>query len=109
MSRLATGDGGTGAVCVTGHGAPHVRYGPHAARRRPCLITIDRSPTPLIVDSLRLGIVSLDDGTVTALGIAGTNPYYVASGHIVFGRPGGLVFSVPFSCAKAPSPARPGS
>jgi Tol biopolymer transport system component len=54
----------------------------------------------LVVDSLRLGIVSLTDGTVTDLELSGANPYYVATGHIVFGRPGGLVFVAPFSLRK---------
>jgi serine/threonine-protein kinase len=42
-------------------------------------------------------VVSLSDGSVTNLGIQGTNPHYVAPGRIVFGRAGGLVFSAPFS------------
>ena len=64
------------------------------------LITIDGSPSPGIVDSLRLGVVSINDGTVTDLGVPGTNAYFVASGHILFGRAGGLVFSAPFSLRK---------
>jgi hypothetical protein len=44
--------------------------------------------------------VSLADGELTDLGVSGTNPYYVASGHIVFGRPGGLLFAAPFSLRK---------
>jgi serine/threonine protein kinase/Tol biopolymer transport system component len=100
---LATGEGRNGrrllsADTARGHyrySWPHVLPGGNRA-----LITIDRSPVSLIVDSLRLGVVSLTDGAVTELELSGTNPYYVATGHIVFGRPGGLVFAAPFSLRK---------
>jgi serine/threonine-protein kinase len=61
------------------------------------LVTIDRSRVANVLDSLRLGVVSLEDGSVTDLGVDGTNAYYVASGHLVFGRVGGVVLSAPFS------------
>jgi serine/threonine-protein kinase len=65
------------------------------------LVTINRAPgNALIVDSLRLGVVALSSGTVTDLGIYGTNPHYVPTGHIVFGRSGNLVFVAPFSLRK---------
>ncbi len=65
------------------------------------LIVVDRAPVSgVIVDSLRLALVSLKTGEVRDLGVAGTNPYYVASGHIVFGRSGGLVFAAPFSLRR---------
>ena len=72
------------------------------------LVTLDRSRAGLIVDSLRLGVVSLADGTVTDLGLVGTNSHYVPSGQIVFGRAGGLVFVAPFSLrSRTPTgPAR---
>jgi len=60
------------------------------------LVTLNRAPT-LIVDSMRLGVVDLRTGATTDLGIYGTNAHYVATGHIVFGRAGGLVFAAPFS------------
>ncbi len=49
------------------------------------------------VDSMELGVVSLKDGSVTRLGIAGTNAHYVPSGHIIFGRVPGLLMVAPFS------------
>jgi len=64
------------------------------------LIAIDRARGGLLVDSLQLGIVSLSDGRITDLGVAGTNPYYVSSGHVLFGRPGGLLYAAPFSLRK---------
>ena len=65
------------------------------------LVTINRAPgAALIVDSLRLGVVSLKTGVVTDLGVYGTNAHYVSTGHIVFGRTGNLVFVAPFSLRK---------
>jgi eukaryotic-like serine/threonine-protein kinase len=61
------------------------------------LITLDANPDGLVVDSLRLAVVTLSDGSITELGVVGTNPHYAAPGRIVFGRAGGLVFSAPFS------------
>jgi len=61
------------------------------------LISLNRSSSLAVVDSLRLGVVSLTDGTITDLGLVGTNPHYVGTGHVVFGRAGGLVFAAPFS------------
>jgi serine/threonine-protein kinase len=43
-----------------------------------------------------LAAVGLKDGLVTRFGIRGTNPRYVATGHILFGRVGGSVSAVPF-------------
>jgi len=64
---LATGDGRDGRRLLSPDTPrrmyryfwPHMLPGGDRA-----LITIDRSPGPLIVDSLRLGLVSLNDGTV---------------------------------------------
>ena len=65
------------------------------------LVTINRAPGAApIVDSLRLGVVSLSTGAVTDLGVYGTNAHYVSTGHIVFGRSGNLVFVAPFSLRK---------
>ena len=64
------------------------------------LVSIDRARFSNVVDSLRLGVVSLKDGTVTGLEMAGTNATYVPSGHVVFGRPGGILLAAPFSLSK---------
>jgi hypothetical protein len=100
---IATGDGRDGRLLLkpdTARGIyrylwPHVLPGGDRA-----LIVIDRSPAPLVVDSLMLAVVSLTDGTVSELGVPGTNPYFVASGHILFGRAGGLVYAAPFSLRR---------
>ena len=74
------------------------------------LVTINRAPGgALIVDSLRLGVIALGNGTVTDLGVYGTNAHYVATGggHLVFGRAGNLVFVAPFSLRKRAITGRP--
>jgi WD40-like Beta Propeller Repeat len=100
---LGTGEGRDAKRIAKPDSARHIyRYrwpevlpgGTHA------LVTIDRFPTANVVDSLGLAVVSLSDGTVTELGVFGTNPHYVEPGRIVFGRAGGLVFSAPFSLRR---------
>jgi eukaryotic-like serine/threonine-protein kinase len=71
---------------------PHILPGGQHA-----LVAVDVSPSPNVVDSLRLAVVSLRDGTATELGVAGTAPKYVAPGYIMFARAGGRVFVAPFS------------
>ena len=53
-----------------------------------------------VIDSARLGIVSLADGSFTDLGVSGVSPRYAAPGYVLFARPGGLLFAAPFSLAK---------
>jgi serine/threonine-protein kinase len=74
---------------------PHILPGAEYA-----LVVLDRAVGGNLVDSLRLGVMSLRDGSISDLGVAGTDPQYSATGHIVFGRAGGLVFAAPFSLAK---------
>ncbi len=74
---------------------PHILPGAEYA-----LVVLDRAIGGNLVDSLRLGVVSLRDGSVSDLGVAGTDAQYSATGHIVYGRAGGLVFAAPFSLAK---------
>ena len=50
--------------------------------------------------TMRLAIVSLDDGKVRDLGITGFDARYVSSGHLVFAREGDLLFTVPFSLRR---------
>jgi hypothetical protein len=65
------------------------------------LVTINRAPgAAFVLDSNRLGVVDLKSGKVTDLGVPGMNAHYVSSGHILFGRKGGLVFVTPFSLRK---------
>ena len=68
------------------------------------LVTIDRSPGANVPDSLVLGVVSLKDGLVTELNLAGSNPHYAEPGSLVFGRSNGrgigLVLAAPFSVAS---------
>jgi len=62
------------------------------------LVALSRTRVGAPLDSMHLGLVSMNDGAVTDLGVNGTNPHYVASGHIVFARgTGGLVLAAPFS------------
>jgi eukaryotic-like serine/threonine-protein kinase len=48
-------------------------------------------------DSSRIGVISLRDGRLVDLGIAGMNASYVSPGHIAFARGGGQLLTVPFS------------
>ena len=78
------------------YGWPEVLPGANYA-----LVTINRAPgAALVVDSMRLGVVSLSTGAVADLGVYGTNAHYVSTGQIVFGRAGNLVFVAPFSLRK---------
>ncbi len=86
---LATPDTATGVYALKW---PHVLPGGKYA-----LVAMDRARTGSVPDSLRLGVISLKDGSIRDLDLPGTDPKYVATGHIVFGRAGGLVFSTPFS------------
>ena len=100
---LGTGEGKDARRVAKPDSARHIfRYrwpevlpgGTHA------LVTIDRNPSGMVVDSLRLAVVSLPDGAIADLGVAGSNPHYVEPGRIVFGRAGGLVYSAPFSLRR---------
>jgi serine/threonine-protein kinase len=53
-----------------------------------------------VIDSARLGVVSLTDGTFEDLGVQGTFARYAAPGYIVFGRAGSEVWAAPFSARK---------
>ena len=64
------------------------------------LVTIDRALLSGDLDSLFLGIVSLKNGSLSELGVPGTDARFVPSGHILFGRKGGEVYAAPFSLSK---------
>jgi len=83
------------AAGVYGLKWPHILPGAEYA-----LVVLDRAVGGNEVGSLRLGVMSLRDGSISDLGVAGTDPQYSATGHIVFGRAGGLVFAAPFSLSK---------
>ena len=61
------------------------------------LVTLDRSALSGEIDSLYLAVMSIADGKVNPLGVRGSDARYLASGHIMFGRPGGEVGLAPFS------------
>jgi serine/threonine-protein kinase len=44
----------------------------------------------------QLAVVTLNDGKMTRLGVQGSNPRYVPTGHILFGRSDGSVYALPF-------------
>ena len=43
-----------------------------------------------------LAVLDLDTGTVTRLGLAGTRPRYVSTGHVIYGADDGVLSAVPF-------------
>jgi serine/threonine-protein kinase len=75
----------------TGYARPHLLPGSRAA-----LLEIRRGP----VDSTQIGAVRVTNGEVIRLGVAGLNPRYVSSGHIVFGRLDGSLAAVPFDAKR---------
>jgi eukaryotic-like serine/threonine-protein kinase len=75
------------------YGRPQLLPGGKAA-----LITIWKGSFTL--ESAELGVVTLEDGRVTELGIRGTGPVYTASGHVLFGRSDGGIFAAPFSLRR---------
>ena len=79
---------------VRAYGWPDVLPGSKDA-----LITITRSGGSA-PDSNRIGVVSLADGHVTDLGLAGTGPRYAAPGYIVFATAGGSLWAAPFNPGK---------
>ena len=54
----------------------------------------------VVLDSARLGVVSLTDGTFEDLGVPGTFARYASPGYIVFGRAGAEIWAAPFSARK---------
>ena len=69
------------------HMAPFVLPGGHA---------VVFTARATLMETDELAVAHLDDGKFERLGIAGSNPRYVASGHLLFGRADGTVFAVPF-------------
>ncbi len=88
-AKVATGDKSRGIYGVSWPGL--LPGSTHAL----VSLTTTRSGPP--VDSMRLGVVSLADGTVIDLGVRGTFARYVSSGHILFVRRPGLLMVAPFS------------
>jgi eukaryotic-like serine/threonine-protein kinase len=52
------------------------------------------------LENAELGVVRLRDGSVRPLGVYGSNPQYVRSGHVLFARADGTVFAAPFSLRR---------
>ena len=100
---IATADGGPARPLAspdTAHGVYSLRWPSMLPGGAYALVSIDRARFANVVDSLRLGVVSIEDGTITDLGMPGTNATYVPPGQVVFGRPGGLLMAAPFSLSK---------
>jgi serine/threonine-protein kinase len=53
-----------------------------------------------VADSAELAVVSLDDGSITPLGVRGFAPRFAAPGFILFGRSGDVVYAAPFSLSR---------
>ena len=59
-------------------------------------ILFARSPDRLVASRAELAALSLDTGEVKTLGLTGTSPRYVRTGHLVFATADGSVLAVPF-------------
>ena len=57
-------------------------------------------------ESAQVAVMSLETGVVRTL-VHGTNPWFVPSGHIVFGRPGGSLWAVAFDVDQLEVVGRP--
>jgi serine/threonine-protein kinase len=51
-------------------------------------------------DADQLALVSMRDGSVTRLGLSGKSAHYLASGHLMIAREGGVAYVVPFSLRR---------
>lgn len=54
----------------------------------------------LTPDEYDVALLDLDNGDVRSLGLSGSNPRYLPTGHILFARQGGMVLAVPFDLAS---------
>lgn len=73
----------------TSHRWPHVLPG-----GKHLLLTIKTADIATFDDAL-IGLLSLEDGSVSILATGGSDPHYIASGHILYGR-GYQLFTLPF-------------
>ena len=66
--------------------------------RWPAILPGGKSAIVTRVDDsgLHLAVLTLGSGAVRSLGVDGTNPYFVESGFLVFGRPDGILRAAPF-------------
>ena len=69
------------------HTSPYVLPGGEAV-----VFTVRRT----LMETDELAVVRLADGKFERLGINGSNPRYVSTGHLLFGRNDGTVYAVPF-------------
>jgi serine/threonine-protein kinase len=72
---------------------PHLLPGSQAA-----LVAFWKEGISLI--EARLGVVKLSDGSIVDLGVPGTNPRYLPTGHVVFGRSDGSVYCMAFDVGR---------
>ena len=93
----ASGDGGEPEALTTlngelgelGHYWPSIIPG----RQAVLFVITERRGPPL---NPQLAVLALDTGDVTRLGLDGTSPRYVSTGHLVYGVMDGSVWAVPF-------------
>src|SRR5688500_3528161 len=52
------------------------------------------------VANARLGAVRIESGEIIDLGIEGASPWYLPTGHLVFGRNGNVLYGAPFDAKK---------
>ena len=52
------------------------------------------------MSTVRLALVEVESGSVTDLGVGGSNPHYVSTGHLVFGHADQALMAVPFDLGR---------
>ena len=52
------------------------------------------------MSTVRLALVEVESGSVTDLGVGGSNPQYVSTGHLVFGHADQALMAVPFDLGR---------
>ena len=59
------------------------------------------------IATARLAVVSLESGSVVRLPVAGTDPHYTDTGHLVYARSDGSVVAVPFDLERLTTTGEP--
>jgi serine/threonine-protein kinase len=97
---LQTSDAATPQAIVGPGKGPIVRYGfPHwLPDQTHVLITVWRGAIAL--DSARIAVLSLADGSVTELDVRGTAPRYSKTGHLLFADQTGSLMAAPFDVSR---------
>ena len=97
--------GGISRVSAAGGGVPETVARPDSGSdlRWPDVLPDGKAALVTVFAGLtgaQLGVVSFETGTVTPLGLAGTNPRYVQPGYIVYGTAEQSLLSVRFDAAR---------